>query len=116
MSLFQAIGYRLNGDQMCRIAKSVNGKDFTNVLDAYGNVFFLFETSPDYCWKIIPAPPNNPSNEKVNILFVVYSRWGVEPIPIEALRDRPRTQRAKDWLREHGVTEADTMSFHRCYF
>lgn len=116
MSLFQAIGYSLNADQMCRIAKSINGKDFTNLLDAYGNVFFIFENSPDYIWKIVPAPPNNPLGEKLNILFVVYSRWSIEPIPFELLRDRPRTQRAKDWLREHGIAEADSMSFHRHYF
>ncbi|KJA17529.1 hypothetical protein HYPSUDRAFT_46299, partial [Hypholoma sublateritium FD-334 SS-4] len=113
--VFQAVGYRLNGDQMCRLAKCMTGIEKTNILHAYGLLWDIFDDIPDYCLRTIPAPGENPSGDPVNILFVIFSAPQVEPLSLERLRGRLRTARAKEWLRERGLAETDDMRLSRIY-
>lgn len=38
----QAIGYRFNTEQMCRLAKGLLGLDFTTMEEAYGHLYEPF--------------------------------------------------------------------------
>lgn len=113
--VFQAVGYRLNGDQMCRMAKAIKGVDRDNIDDAYAVLRFLFDDIPDYCWRLISAPRDNPSGDPINVLFVIFSTYQPQPLSLERLRGRPRTARANEWLRERGLTEIDDMRLSRIY-
>lgn len=112
---FQAVGYRLNGDQMCRLAKTITGIEKDNVSASYGVLRSVFDDIPDYCWRIIAAPRDNPSGDPINILLVKFSTIEPQPLSLERLRGRPRTARAKEWLRERGLTEIDDMRLSRIY-
>ena len=113
--VFQAVGYRLNGDQMCRRAKVIRGIDRDNIGDAYAALRFLCYDILDYFWRLISALRANPSGNPINILFVIFSTYNPQPLSLAPLCGRPRTARANEWLRERGLTETNDMKLSRIY-
>lgn len=113
--ILQTVGYRLNGAQMCRMAKAITGIDSDNIGDAYAALRFLLDDIPDYCWRLCSAPRDGPARDPINVVFVVYSTHELRPLSLARLRGRPRTATAKEWLRARGLAEIDDMRLARIY-
>ncbi|KJA17525.1 hypothetical protein HYPSUDRAFT_90655 [Hypholoma sublateritium FD-334 SS-4] len=112
----QVIGFRFNAANLCRLAKSMRGIECTSLLGAVGVIFREFEDRPDgFRIELIPVPPGDPSGEEVNIIFIIWVSSKQKPLSFKKLRQLPRMQEAKGFLRGFGITEIDDWKLIRTY-
>ena len=112
----QVIGFRFNAVNLCRLAKSMRNIDCTELLGAVGVIYEEFEGREDrFRIELIPVPPGDPSGEEVNVIFIIWATSKQKPLPFKKLRQLPRMQEAKDFLRGHGITEIDDWKLIRMY-
>ncbi|KJA17528.1 hypothetical protein HYPSUDRAFT_1103118 [Hypholoma sublateritium FD-334 SS-4] len=109
----QAIGYRFNAEQMCRLAKGVLGRDFTTMEEAYGHLYEPFQRRPDYYALEVINPPSDAAEDEVNILFIFYCSKSWQKISFSHFRASSRARTANAWLKDHGISEVEDLKMFR---